>query len=172
MQYQNISVSPQMSTRHEAGHQPDSQSTGANVTRVLTEHIDGVVAGSYQALLKRISTQDAILGRQQDSLDSVSSLIAANRNEFIKDSETLRIQLENIEKKTDRLTKCILDSMKLLATGTIKAITDCQTTIEKRLLCMEESCEGLREEICDSHANSMLYHSPSPSKSHLDFHSP
>ncbi|KAF8491109.1 hypothetical protein JB92DRAFT_1281497 [Gautieria morchelliformis] len=121
--------------------------------RSLADHFDRAFAASQQVLLARISKQDALLSQQQESLSSISELLCNGQSESIKRHETLKAEVYDIGKKTDRITKGISESMKLLAAGTIKAITECQTTIERRLLCVEETCEGIKEEIRDPQAN-------------------
>lgn len=171
IQYPNISYPVLLPISMRPQFEPQSAG-GASTAQALADHFDRLIAGSQQVLLERISRQDAVLARQQDLLESLSRLVAASRAESTKENETIKAQLYGIEKKTDRLSKGICGSMKLLATRTIRAITECQTAIEDSFFGMEESCEGIKEEIRVPQANSTLYIPPPSCTIHLDFCSP
>jgi hypothetical protein len=105
---------------------------------LLANHFDRAFAASQQVLLACIFTQNALLSQQQELLHSISKLICSRQSESIKRHETLTTEVYDIGKKTDRITKGIRESMKLLVAGTAKAITECQTTIERWLLCTDD----------------------------------
>lgn len=149
---------PGISPHNGGVHSATDISTGN--MRVLMDHFDRVLASSQHVLLERISKQDGILSKQQKLLDSLIKLDSARRSESAKDHETLRIDVSDVGKKTDQLTRRIRDAMTLLATGTMEAINDCQSSIEKRLLYVQETCDGIKKEMKDPQANSMLHANP------------
>ena len=146
-----------MPHRQAVSHQHEMESHGGGNTasiQALAEHFDRVTAASQQVFLGRLSKQDAILSKQQELLDSLVKLYTDGRNASVEEHETLRIEVSDIRKMTDRLTRGISDAMKILASGSIKAISECQAKLETRLFSVE--CEELKEEVMDPPANCML----------------
>ncbi|KAF8587214.1 hypothetical protein K439DRAFT_852840 [Ramaria rubella] len=119
----------------------------------IGSHFDKGFNTLQDTLLQRISSQDNILSKQQQILESLSCLVTSRHDDSIKEQETLRIELLELKEKSDSQTRSTGLAMKQLAGETIKNIRDSRCAIELKLLCVEESLESLVEEIRDPQAN-------------------